>query len=59
MEKFSYNFYTEELQLVLFSAFPYDTFKIHDTEKDKLLVEKLNSKETVDFKWIKKDKILK
>ena len=43
-EDFEYNFYNEELQKVVKTEFPYDTYKIHDQSKEKVLVEKLNSK---------------
>jgi hypothetical protein len=52
-EEFSYNYYTEELQKVLKGEFPYDTYKIHKEDKNKLLIEKLNSN-TSDLHWIDK-----
>lgn len=42
-EEFSYNFYTEELQKVSNSEFPYDTFKIIEKKGNKLKIEQLNS----------------
>ena len=42
-EEYSYNFYTEELQKVSHSTFPYDSFKIVEESDHELLIEKLNS----------------
>jgi len=42
-EEYTYNFYTEELQRVSQSEFPYDSFKVIEENKEEILVEKLNS----------------
>ena len=42
-EEYSYNFYTEELQKVSKSTFPYDSFKIIKENNTALHVEQLNS----------------
>lgn len=55
--EFDYNFYTEELQKVIKTDFPYDMYKIHEQMNDKLLVEKLNSK-NYSKKWCDKNKFL-
>ena len=44
-EEFSYNFYTEELQKVSKSEFPFDSFKVIEKKDNKLIVEQLNSVE--------------
>ena len=52
-EEYTYNFYTEELQVVQKEEFPYDSFKILKENSDSLLIEKLNSEKT-DISWVKK-----
>jgi len=55
-EEYSYNFYTEELQKVSQSEFPYDSFKIIKESRKEILIEKLNS-ETENIKLLKKNQI--
>lgn len=52
--EYSYNFYTEELQKVSMSEFPYDSYKIVDENEKRFLIEKLNSSKLFT-QWVKKD----
>ena len=55
--EYSYKFYENELQKVNFSEFPYDAFLVLDEEKEKILLQKVNSNDAPN--WLNKKLFLK
>jgi hypothetical protein len=55
--EYSYKFYEKELQNISFLEFPYDAFLVLDEEKEKILVQKVNSNDVPN--WLNKNTFLK
>ena len=55
--EYSHKFYTQQLQKINFEEFPFDTFKVLKVKGDKLLIEKVNSDNSVQS-WTNKSSLL-
>jgi hypothetical protein len=55
--EYSHKFYTQQLQKINFEEFPFDTFKVLKVKGDKLLIEKVNSDNSVRS-WTNKSSLL-
>ena len=54
---YTYKFYSEELQKVLYEEFPYDAFEVINESSQNILIEKINSNQK--SKWVDKSNFLK
>jgi hypothetical protein len=55
--EYSHKFYTQQLQKINFEEFPFDTFKVLKVKGEKLLIEKVNSDNSVRS-WTNKSSLL-